>query len=215
MILQKLALLGLIADSAHAKNSWSNAKFRKKFEKRLAQQQGVKLNRQRSKAIARGASIGGLGGESGFISAVSAYSYCGEMQKNSQYRVLKDFLVENDGKKMFYSHLADGANKVPDDAQAKITLKDDDTVLTYSNGWCDKNVYKSWNKCAVSGKCYVTCEDGNCYDEVSNGGTEIPVPTGCNDYYLECAQECSDDPKVCKENFFFGQFKNFGYFRPL
>ena len=86
--------------------------------------------------------------------------------------------------------------KVPDKSQAKITLKDDDTVLTYSNGWCDKNVYKSWNKCAVSGKCYTTCEDGNCYSEANNGGTEIPVPLGCNDYLLQCAQECSADPKV-------------------
>ena len=42
-------------------------------------------------------------------------------------------------------------------------------------GWCDKNVYRSWNKCAVSGKCYTTCTDGNCYEEVKNSSEEIKV----------------------------------------
>ena len=42
-------------------------------------------------------------------------------------------------------------------------------------GWCDKNVYRSWNKCAVSGKCYTTCSDGNCYEEVKNSSEEIKV----------------------------------------
>ena len=93
--------------------------------------------------------------------------------------------------KMTLSILAEGGNKIPEDEVAKITAKDDDTLLTYGNGWCDKNVYKSWNKCAVSGKCYETCTDGNCYDEVRNNGREIQVPRGCNDVYMECAKECS------------------------
>ena len=42
-------------------------------------------------------------------------------------------------------------------------------------GWCDKNVYRSWNKCAVSGKCYTTCTDGNCYEEVKNSSEEVKV----------------------------------------
>ena len=87
--------------------------------------------------------------------------------------------------------LAEGGNKIPEDEVAKITAKDEDTLLTYGNGWCDKNVYKSWNKCAVSGKCYETCNDGNCYDEVRNDGREIQVPRGCNDVYMQCAKECS------------------------
>ena len=87
--------------------------------------------------------------------------------------------------------LAEGGNKIPEDEVAKITAKDEDTLLTYGNGWCDKNVYKSWNKCAVSGKCYETCTDGNCYDEVRNDGREIQVPRGCNDVYMQCAKECS------------------------
>merc|ERR1711911_325748 len=73
-----------------------------------------------------------------------------------------------------------GGNKIPDEALEKITAKDSDTLLTYGNGYCDKNVYKSWNKCAVSGKCYETCTDGNCYDEVRNGGNEIQVARECN-----------------------------------
>ena len=92
---------------------------------------------------------------------------------------------------------ADGGNKIPDEALEKITAKDSDTLLTYGNGYCDKNVYKSWNKCAVSGKCYETCTDGNCYDEVRNNGREIEVPRGCNDVYMECAQQCTSDSK-CK-----------------
>ena len=90
---------------------------------------------------------------------------------------------------------ADGGNKIPDEALEKITAKDSDTLLTYGNGYCDKNVYKSWNKCAVSGKCHETCTDGNCYDEVYNNGREIEVPRGYNDVYMEGAQQFSHDSK--------------------
>ena len=57
----------------------------------------------------------------------------------------------------------------------KVLIQASNENLTFGNGWCDKNVYKSWNKCAVSGLCYKTCTDGNCYDEVKNGGAEIAV----------------------------------------
>ena len=41
---------------------------------------------------------------SGFLSAITAFSYCGEINKDAQIAILEPFLVENNGKKMFYSH---------------------------------------------------------------------------------------------------------------
>ena len=82
MILQKLAILGLLADFTQAKNSWSNAKFRKKFEKRLAKNQGFKLNRKNSTKNSSKIAARQFGGESVFISAVTAVTYCGELENN-------------------------------------------------------------------------------------------------------------------------------------
>ena len=123
---------------------------------------------------------------------------------------MKDYLIEENGRKAFYSNKADAGNKISQNSLDKITDKEDNEFLTYGNGkisnfqkfqltqksgwlksskfrlenlkraqrflgWCDKNVYRSWNKCAVSGKCYTTCSDGNCYDEVKNSSEEIKV----------------------------------------
>ena len=110
---------------------------------------------------------------------------------------MKEYLIEENGRKAFYSNKADAGNKISQNSLDKITDKEDNEFLTYGNGkisnfrlknsgwgnkssklllgWCDKNVYRSWNKCAVSGKCYTTCSDGNCYEEVKNSSEEIKV----------------------------------------
>ena len=91
MILKELALLGLMVDSStQAKKSFSNPEFRQKFEKRLlqkTQQENVGTRSTR-----------------GFLSAITAFSYCGEFNSNAQFEILSDYLVENNGKKVFYSH---------------------------------------------------------------------------------------------------------------
>ena len=94
MIFKQLALLGLIADSStQAKKSFSNPEFRQKFEKRLLQKTQQQNLGTRSSSNARG-----------FLSAITAFSYCGELNSNAQFEVLSDYLIENNGKKVFYSH---------------------------------------------------------------------------------------------------------------
>ena len=87
MIFKQLALLGLLAE---AKKSFSNPEFRQKFEKRLLQKT------QKENVGARSTR--------GFLSAITAFSYCGEFNSNAQFEILSDYLVENNGKKVFYSH---------------------------------------------------------------------------------------------------------------
>lgn len=86
-------------------------------------------------------------------------------------------MIEENGRKSYYSNVGDAGNKIGAVTLASISTSSSNEQLTFGNGWCDKNVYASWNKCAVSGKCYKTCEDGNCYAEVANSGAEIPVRT--------------------------------------
>ena len=90
MIFKQLALLGLIADSStQAKKSFSNPEFRQKFEKRLLQKTQQNLGTRSTR---------------GFLSAITAFSYCGEFNTNAQFEILSDYLIENNGKKVFYSH---------------------------------------------------------------------------------------------------------------
>ena len=90
MIFKQLALLGLLAE---AKKSFSNPEFRQKFEKRLLQKTQEQNSGTRSNSDARG-----------FLSAITAFSYCGEFNSNAQFEILSDYLIENNGKKVFYSH---------------------------------------------------------------------------------------------------------------
>ena len=104
MIFKQLALLGLV--DAHFKNTYSDPEFRQKLAKRIIQRN--RLSVQRPKKSQRNFSSGGgtsFDTSSGFLSAITAFSYCGEINQNSQFEILKDYLVEHNGKKTFYSHL--------------------------------------------------------------------------------------------------------------
>ena len=108
MMLKQLALLGLV--DAHFKHSYSDPEFRQKLAKRILQRNRTiqKPRKTGSKSSQRNFSNGGgtsFDTSSGFLSAITAFSYCGEIDKNSQFEILKDYLVENNGKKVFYSHL--------------------------------------------------------------------------------------------------------------
>ena len=92
MIFKQLALLGLLTE---AKKSFSNPEFRQKFEKRLLQ----KTQEQPNSGTRSGNSDA-----RGFLSAITAFSYCGELNSNAQFEILSDYLIENNGKKVFYSH---------------------------------------------------------------------------------------------------------------
>ena len=65
--------------------------------------------------------------------------------------------------------------------------------VTSGNGWCSKGVYKSWNKCNINGKCYVDCTDGLCYEQHKNEAERIIVPSGCSNWYRECAEWCNSE----------------------
>ena len=104
MIFKQLALLGLV--DAHFKNTYSDPEFRQKLAKRIIQRN--RLSVQKPKKSQRNFSNGGgtsFDTSSGFLSAITAFSYCGEINQNSQFEILKDYLVEHNGKKTFYSHL--------------------------------------------------------------------------------------------------------------
>ena len=104
MIFKQLALLGLV--DAHFKNTYSDPEFRQKLAKRMIQRN--RLSVQKPKKSQRNFSNGGgtsFDTSSGFLSAITAFSYCGEINQNSQFEILKDYLVEHNGKKTFYSHL--------------------------------------------------------------------------------------------------------------
>ena len=80
--------------------------FVKKLAKRIIQRN--RLSVQKPKKSQRNFSNGGgtsFDTSSGFLSAITAFSYCGEINQNSQFEILKDYLVEHNGKKTFYSHL--------------------------------------------------------------------------------------------------------------
>ena len=107
MIFKQLALLGLV--DAHFKNTYSDPDFQQKLAKRIVKRNRLTVQKPKKKEASqlRFGSGGGTSFDtsSGFLSAITAFSYCGEIDKNSQFEILKDYLVENNGKKMFYSHL--------------------------------------------------------------------------------------------------------------
>ena len=110
MIFKQLALLGLV--DAHFKNTYSDPEFRQKLAKRIIQRN--RLSVQKPKKSQRNFSNGGgtsFDTSSGFLSAITAFSYCGEINQNSQFEILKDYLVEHNGKKTFYSHLGKLSSK--------------------------------------------------------------------------------------------------------
>ena len=63
---------------------------------------------------------------------------------------MKDYLIEENGRKAFYSNKADAGNKISQNSLDKITDKEDNEFLTYGNGKIQfevefKNLDK-WNK---------------------------------------------------------------------
>ena len=64
----------------------------------------------------------------------SAKANCGEFNKNSQYQIMKEYLIEENGRKAFYSNKADAGNKISQNSLDKITDKEDNEFLTYGNG---------------------------------------------------------------------------------
>ena len=63
---------------------------------------------------------------------------------------MKDYLIEENGRKAFYSNKADAGNKISQNSLDKITDKEDNEFLTYGNGKFQfeivfKNLDK-WNK---------------------------------------------------------------------
>ena len=73
--------------------------------------------------------------------------------------------------------------------------------VTSGNGWCDKGVYKSWNKCNINGKCFVDCEDGLCYEQHKNNAERIVVPNGCSTWYRKCAEWCNEEEECVAFSF--------------
>jgi hypothetical protein len=59
-----------------------------------------------------------------------------------------------------------------------------ESIVTRSNGWCDKGSYKSWNKCNINGQCFTECDDGLCHSQHKNEETRIGVPGQCVDWYV-------------------------------
>ena len=47
---------------------------------------------------------------------------------------MKDYLIEENGRKAFYSNKADAGNKISQNSLDKITDKEDNEFLTYGNG---------------------------------------------------------------------------------
>lgn len=78
-----------------------------------------------------------------------------------------------------------------------------DVKITAGNGFCDKGVYKSWNKCNINGKCFVDCEDGLCHQQHLANQTEqiITVPNDCRKWYKQCAKECANSDKCVAFSF--------------
>ena len=63
---------------------------------------------------------------------------------------MKDYLIEENGRKAFYSNKADAGNKISQNSLDKITDKEDNEFPTYGNGKIQieivlKNLVK-WNK---------------------------------------------------------------------
>ena len=70
---------------------------------------------------------------------------------------------------------------------------DANVKVTSGNGWCDKGVYHSWNKCNINGECFPSCNDGLCYEAHKSGETKIVVPNQCDKWYRQCAEDCNSD----------------------
>ena len=47
---------------------------------------------------------------------------------------MKEYLIEENGRKAFYSNKADAGNKISQNSLDKITDKEDNEFLTYGNG---------------------------------------------------------------------------------
>ena len=77
----------------------------------------------------------------------------------------------------------------------------ENVVITSGNGWCDKGVYKSWNKCNINGKCYVDCTDGLCYEQHRTNAERIIVPNGCDTWYRKCAEWCNEEEECVAFSF--------------
>ena len=106
----------------------------------------------------------------------------------SHYKTLEpfQFVEPQTGKKVYIGTMIDPLRGNPQSSKNTLAFPEQsDAIVTRSNGWCDKGVYRSWNKCNVNGECFEDCEDGLCHDEHKNDGKRIPVPNGCLKWYLK------------------------------
>jgi hypothetical protein len=114
----------------------------------------------------------------------------------AHYNKFKDyqFVEPQTGKKIYLGTMIHPAQGNPQSSKNTLAYPAaSDEIVTRSNGYCDKGVYRSWNKCNVNGECFVDCEDGLCHDQHKNGGQRITVPNGCLTWYIKCAEDCSND----------------------
>ncbi|CBY31517.1 unnamed protein product [Oikopleura dioica] len=104
------------------------------------------------------------------------------------------FLEPESNKRVYFGTAIDVARGNPQAAKNSVEGEfGEDVIVTRSNGYCDKGVYKSWNKCNINGECFVECDDGLCHDEHRSGAQRIVIPNGCRDWYRACATECAED----------------------
>ena len=61
---------------------------------------------------------------------------------------MKEYLIEENGRKAFYSNKADAGNKISQNSLDKITDKEDNEFLTYGNGKIQFlfKIFEKWNK---------------------------------------------------------------------
>jgi hypothetical protein len=109
------------------------------------------------------------------------------------------FVEPQTGKKIYIGTMIDPIRGNPQASKNSLPSfpAQPNTIVTRSNGFCDKGVYKSWNKCNVNGECFEDCTDGLCHAEHKSKGKRIAVPGHCLKWYIKCAEECDADEN-CK-----------------
>ena len=128
-------------------------------------------------------------------------SSCSFVNQND-YDVMNAFMHEDaNGQFSFFN---DKTEETPANLVTGLNFTPASNVkYTAGNGFCDKGVYKSWNKCNINGKCFVDCKDGLCHQQHLENDAEqkVTVPDDCRKWYKQCAKECANDEKCVAFSF--------------